>query len=151
QQPMFYAAVAFASGVITSSLTGTPMGWAVAVTICIVGTLGLAAWRSASALVLAFSACFALGGLLGPLEGSTDPADADLSPYLYREAVIVAHITRTTLPRARDAGEVQVLDVETEEIDGKALLAGVRLYLFTADPDPEETDYNADPSPPARP
>ncbi|MEO6119288.1 MAG: DNA internalization-related competence protein ComEC/Rec2 [Terriglobales bacterium] len=124
QQPMFWAAVAYAGGIVLASQQWRPMAWwLVAASGFITSSVILARRRPAWAGALTVAALLALGALHFELSSATRPPPPDLTRFTDgREVVIVAHVVRTGLPRrqlsaAQTAERREVIDVETEAIE----------------------------------
>ena len=137
---MFWAAAAYASGVVLTSWQWRPMAWwLIAAAALIAFAAYLVRTRTRAAAILSLGAFFCLGALHFSLAAATQPVALDITQFTDgNEVVITGHVVRTGLPR-RPAGEAQpaerreVIDVETETIDGswgkRQVALGVRVTV----------------------
>ncbi|MGA7400690.1 MAG: ComEC/Rec2 family competence protein [Candidatus Sulfotelmatobacter sp.] len=143
RQPMFWAAVSYAAGVVIATYVSRPPSrWALAGLAFVLAALYFTHKRRRwLALTLALGALFLAGALHLQLKGSSSTLDHTLDPFAYGpEVEMTAHVIREGRFREASAGELaQTLDVEIVEIvtdDGTRipLHAGVRLGLYSARP-----------------
>lgn len=148
RQPLLFAALAFAAGILIGGYAWRPPLW------WMVGTavfLGAAAYflrpHARAAQALALAALGFLGALNLQLRG-IDGGPAGLARFLDgRQVTITAHVTRDGVFRpGAFGGQRQQVDVETEEISDPegslALAAGLRLSVYT--PRSAEEDEEGD-------
>lgn len=139
RQPMFWAAVSYAAGVVLAMEVSRPASWwALAGLAFVLAALYFTRKRRWLALTLALGALFLAGALHLQLKGASIALDHTLDPFAYGpEVEITAHVIREGRFREASAGELaQTLDVETEEIvtdDCKkfSMHSGVRLGLYS--------------------
>lgn len=121
---MFWAAVAYAGGIVLASQAWRPMSWWLfAASGFIASSIILGRRRPAGAGALALAALLALGALHFELSSATRPTPPDLTRFTDgRDVVVVAHVVRTGLPRRQlSATQLverrEVIDVQTESIE----------------------------------
>jgi competence protein ComEC len=138
RQPMFWAAVSYAAGIVVGSRLSHPVSWWIG-----------AGWAFAAASLyfrhrrrwlgaaLALGTLFLAGALHIQLRGPSSVPDSTLQPFEYGPAVeITAHVTREGGLREGLPGEIsQTVDVATEEIiteDGvrTPVHTGIRLGIY---------------------
>ena len=137
---MFWAAAAYASGLVLASWQWRPISWwLVAAAALIAFAAYLVRTRTRAAASLSLGAFFCLGALHFSLAAATQPVAPDITQFTDgNEVVITGHVVRTGLPR-QQAGEAQpaerreVIDVETETIEGswggRQVAFGVRVTV----------------------
>jgi competence protein ComEC len=138
RQPMFWAAVAYGSGIIAGAYLWRPASWWVLAGVAFLAAgLYFSRKRKWIGAALALGVFFLTGSLHIQLRGRSTVFDAGLQPFAYGPAVeITAHVSREGRLREQASGEVsQSLDIETEEIvaeDGTRSLRhfGVRLAIY---------------------
>lgn len=139
EQPVFYAVLAFASGVVARQwLPAREREWlALTLTLALAAVL-LIVRRASIAVVFAVCAFVSSGAFVRTLELRAPPVAPDLSAYTQETMEITGHLTATALPLAipsLDAHDrvLQSVDLETESIsDGtsvRALKIGIRATL----------------------
>lgn len=147
EQPVFYAALAFAAGVALSTYFFRPQAWwFAAVAVFLVATVALIR-RPHFAFASALCAISALGAYQAQLQLADVPPAQDHAKFLNGDEVIVtARVVRAGLTR-RVAGmsrsdevlvrQQQVLEVETEQVESygavRAEKFGIRLNLYSRD------------------
>ncbi len=139
RQPMLWAAVSYAAGIIAATyLSRPPSWWALAALAFVASGQYFTHKRRWLALALALAAMFLAGALHLQLRGSSSTLDPSLSPFAYGpEVEITALVIREGRFREAAAGELaQTLDVETEEIVTDSgtrfpVHSGVRLGLYS--------------------
>jgi hypothetical protein len=136
---MFWAAIAYASGIVAGAYLWRPASWLVAAGMAFLAAgLYFVARRKWLGAALALAVFFLAGALHIELRGPTSPLDTSLQPFCDgQQVVMTAHVTREGRLREGNLNEAsQSLDVETEEIIdefGKrtAVLVGVRLGIYS--------------------
>jgi hypothetical protein len=137
RQPLFWAAVCFAAGILAGTYCWRPaLWWLVAAVIFILAALqfrGPKAWRSTLAWTMALSAVAATGAWSAqvyrplPLPDISRFADGFM-------ATVTAHVVRDGVAHGASSSQRQTVDLQTETIerDGEAVAvsAGLRLSLF---------------------
>lgn len=162
-QPLFYAALAFALGIIAGErMWRPPLWWVVAITIFLLAAVIFvrrdprAAFACALAAIIAVAACEVQ---LLPLGAAPTP---DLAAYLSDTPVeVTAHVVRASLLRpeppppfhayAKKDLRRQTLDIETETIAGEPVQAGIRVTLHSIDPEREDVAGESTANVPATP
>ena len=137
---MFWAALAYAAGIVTGSYTWWPASWWMGAADAFLAAglyFDFVRKRKLPGTALALGAFFLAGSLEIQLRSSSTHPDAALQPFAYGPAVeMTAHVTREGKVRQQTPGEVsQSLDVESEEIvteNGSHFLvhSGVRLGIY---------------------
>ncbi|HUS19489.1 MAG TPA: ComEC/Rec2 family competence protein, partial [Terriglobales bacterium] len=130
QQPLFWAATAYAAGIIASSAIWRPMSWWLAAAVVLLGSaIYLTPRRTGYAAALGLAGLGCLGALHYELSASTAPAAPDIARFTDgNEVVVTGHVIRTGLPRSQGATREpstleerrEVIDIETEAIEGPA-------------------------------
>ncbi len=153
QQPMFWAAVAYAAGIVLAAVQWRPMSWwLVAAAVGLSSGAYLARKRTSYAVALALGGLLSLGALHFELAAATQTPSPDLTQITDgEEVVVIGHIVCTGLPR-RQTGEPgtperrEVIDVETEAIEDatgrRDVVFGIRITVRSqvAGSDPEAGD-----------
>src|SRR5579864_3731390 len=100
-EPVFYAAVAFAAGIVAGTYTWRPSWWLlVAAVLFVVGSAALWAVRPRTSAVLAMLALVMLGTLQAQLDLASPPPLPDISPFSDEtEHTVIAHVLRSGLIR----------------------------------------------------
>lgn len=137
RQPLLWAALAYASGILAGFYLWRPPVWWLfaAIAFSAFSTYWLGR-RSRAAFALGLSALLATGALTIQLRGSGERSNLDVLPLADgRDVVVTAHVTREGNLRQRSPGNSQQrLDLETEQIaDGSAALtirSGVRVSFY---------------------
>jgi competence protein ComEC len=154
RQPMLWAALAHASGIVAGVYLWRPaLWWVVAGAVFVAAASYFAHRRGWLAWTLALSALFVFGALHVQLRGAGPRLDTSIQPYADGQQLqIIAHVTRDGRLQPGGFGETrQTLDVETEQItpaDGQPVPvhSGVRLSIYSSranDSDPVENIANA--------
>src|SRR5271170_6267655 len=136
---MFWAAVAYATGIAAGAHLWRPASWLAAAGLAFLAAgmyfVGRRKWLSAA---LALAVFFLAGALHIQLRGPTSLLDTSLQPFCDgQQIVMTAHVMREGRLREGNLNEVsQSLDVETEEIIdeiGKRIPvhSGVRLGIYS--------------------
>lgn len=123
RQPMLWAAVAYAAGIIAGvHLWRPPILWIIAGSFFIFAAAYFAFRRSRVGWAIALSALFVIGALHIQVSGANTHLDTGIQPYADgREIQITAHVTHDGRWQPGSPGESrQTLDVETEEIETEA-------------------------------
>jgi hypothetical protein len=143
RQPMLWAALSYASGIVAGVHAGRPASWWITAAAAFLAP-GLYFLRRRTWLGtgLALGAFFLAGALHIQLRGNANPPDPSFQPFADGQPVVMtAHVTREGRFREGAPNEVrQTLDVETEEIlaeNGKRIPvhSGVRLGIYSARPE----------------
>ncbi|MGB2605874.1 MAG: DUF4131 domain-containing protein, partial [Candidatus Sulfotelmatobacter sp.] len=119
RQPMFWAAVAYATGIIAGAHLWRPASWWVTAGMAFLAAgLYFVSKRKWLGAALALAVFFLAGALHIQLRGPSSPLDRSLQPFCDGQQVLMtAHVTREGRLREGNLNEVsQTLDVETEEI-----------------------------------
>ena len=164
-QPIFYAAVAFSSGIVLGTYTWRPLSWWVAATLILFASAVLL-WRRriAASAILSLATILFLGTLHAQLNLASPATLPDIAPFADEtEHTVIAHVLRSGLIKSSAAASYsgdaslhehrQTLDLETEQIivDGMPhdIQAGVRATLHTkpAVANANENDVQTDDDP----
>ena len=140
RQPVLWAALAYASGIIAGAHLLRPDSWWVGAGIAFIAAgryfLRKRTWLGAT---LALGAFFLAGALHIQLRGPASLLDTTLQPYTDGQQVeLTAHVTREGRLREADSNEVrQSIDVQTELIVTEngtriPMHSGVRLGIYSA-------------------
>ncbi len=137
RQPMFWAVVAYSSGIIVGTYVWRPASWwIVAATIFAAAAAYFARKRFALGWSLALGGFF-LAGALNIQVGSRTPFDTSIQSFADRqEYQITAHVINDGHLQQAGLGEIkQTVDVETDEIETPTgqqipIRSGVRLSIY---------------------
>lgn len=140
RQPIFWAALAYACGIVAGTYHWRPASWLIVAAIAFLAAslyfVRRRKWLGAS---LVFGAFFLAGALHIQLRGSTSTLDTSLQPFANGEAVdVTARVVREGRSHPGGPKEVrQRLDIETEEIGAEngqyvPVRSGVRLEVYGA-------------------
>jgi competence protein ComEC len=140
RQPLFWAAIAFATGIIAGTCLWRPLlWWLVAAIAFLAAGLYFVRKRKWLGATLALGAFFLAGAFHIQLQGPATPLDTSLQPFCDgRQVVMTSRVTREGKLSAEGSNEIkQGLDIETEELvteNGNhiPLRSGVRLALYSA-------------------
>ncbi len=128
---MFYAAIAFSVGICMAHLAWRPPLWWMVAALCfLLAAAALLRKNATAAFVIALGSIVAVGALSHEWNRATRPAAPNLSTFTERNTVVVGHVVRSGLVRARGNDRAQTLDLETEEIDGQAVTVGIRVTAY---------------------
>ena len=148
RQPLLWAALSYAAGIVTGSCLWRPaVWWLVAGLACLISGAVVLRRRAAVASALGLGAFFATGALAIQVHPRCPPNSWDLLNFANgRELTITAHITREGNLRRWTQGEVkQSLDVETEEVNAggeiSAVRSGIRMSFYG-----RESENESDPA-----
>jgi len=154
RQPLLWAALAYAAGIIVASQLSRPLGlWFAAIVIFILSAAYYADRRPRIAFPITLSAFAALGALSLQLRTIPTPTNAQLFDLADgREVLVIAHVFREGEILSSGVHELrQRIDVETEEIGdaGNAIpiRAGLRLAIYAKAPDDRATGTPAESMP----
>ncbi len=148
---MFWAAVAYSSGIVFGVSQWRPALWWIAGMMAFIGAASFFTIRRPRlgwAVVLA--ALFLTGALHIQVSKSSQVHDSHIQKFANREKVqIVAHVVRDgRLQAGAFAEDRQTLDIETEQIgfasDAEALQAGVRLSIYAQRPNICQPERSSD-------
>jgi competence protein ComEC len=139
RQPMLWAALAYALGIIAGVYAWRPASWWIAAGVAFLAAgLYFVRRRKWLGVALALGAFFLAGALQIELRGTAVPHDTSLQPFSDGQLVeITAHVIRQGKLREASPNEVrQSLDVETEQIiteNGTRIPvhSGVRLGIYS--------------------
>ncbi|HWF91540.1 MAG TPA: ComEC/Rec2 family competence protein [Terriglobales bacterium] len=139
RQPMFWAALVFALGIMGGTYVAHPPNWwlAVAVILAFASLCFRERWTDI-ARGLCLIAMFSVGAFVMEVRPPLNPG-TEILPYSNHQSVtIIAHVVREGDWQERGRGEIrQLLDLETEAVSvgGKSLpvRAGVRLGIYASD------------------
>jgi competence protein ComEC len=150
RQPLFWAALAHASGIVAGVYRWRPLLWWVAAgAIFLAAAVYFAQRRVWLGWTLALSAFFIFGALNVQLRGSSSPNTGVRSYADEEDILITAHATRDGRLQPAAFGEMrQVLDVETEEVTvtgGQSSSArfGIQLSIYSPRARSATSDDNA--------
>lgn len=123
---MFWAATAYAGGIVLAAVLWRPLAWWVVAAVVLLGACAsFARTRTPLAAATALGGFLCLGALHQELHLSTQPPAPDLTRFTDgREVVVTGYVFRAGLPRAapRMPGEGEerreVIDVRAEAIEG---------------------------------
>jgi competence protein ComEC len=153
RQPIFWAALAYALGIIAGHYHRRPASWEIAACAAFVSAaiyfLPRRIWFAGS---LALGALFLAGALHLQLRGASTQLDNSIQPFTDgREVRIVAHVTRDGRMREGSFGDLrQSADVEAESVTTETgepfpVHSGIRLSIYSpraspraSEPDPDE-------------
>ncbi|MGC2792461.1 MAG: ComEC/Rec2 family competence protein [Candidatus Sulfotelmatobacter sp.] len=142
RQPMLWAALSYALGIVAGVHAWRPASWWVAAAVAFLAAgLYFVRKRKWLGVSLALGAFFLAGALHIQLRGPVDALDPSLQPFEGQPVVMTAHVTRDGKLREGAPNEIrQSLDVETEEIvteNGQPIPihSGVRLGIYSTRPE----------------
>ncbi len=156
---MFWAALAYASGIIAGTYLSRPVSWWLAAGVAFFAAgLYFLRRRQWLAAALALGTLFLAGALHIELRGTASVPDPSLNSFADGQQLeMTAHVTREGKLREGVGNEIrQSLDVETEEIiagNGKIipLHSGVRLGIYGIRPTgPQSAQQISEPTTPMR-
>ncbi len=151
RQPLLWAALAYAAGVVVGSCAWRPPSWWVVATVAFAGAGAyFAPRRRGLAFPLALGAMFFVGALAIQLRVARGTGAATAS-FGSEPVTVLAHVTKEGEVReASVGGSRQVLELETEEVAQagtmKSLHAGSRLTAYTRESE-QEYDVSGAPMP----
>ncbi len=139
RQPLLWAAVAHASGIIAGIYLWRPvLWWVVAAAAFVTAAQYFAHRRAWLGWTLAATAFFVLGALSVQVRSSVPRLDTSIQPYADgQDLQITAHVTRDGRLQPGGFGEIrQTLDVQIEEIkaiDGQTatIHSGIQLSIYS--------------------
>jgi competence protein ComEC len=151
RQPMLWAAVAYALGIVAGAYAWRPaLWWVVAGAAFVLAAAYFAQRRSILGLTLALGALFLGGALHNQSQAGRFRLDTSIQPYADRQELqITAHVTRDGRQQQGSFNEVkQTVDVETEEVQAasapsEAVHSGIRLSIYSSRPDDADAEENA--------
>ncbi|HEY1801628.1 MAG TPA: ComEC/Rec2 family competence protein [Terriglobales bacterium] len=139
RQPMLWAALAFALGIMGGTYVASPPNWWLAVAvISAFASLCFRERRTDLARTLCLIAVFSVGAFMVEVRPPLNPG-TEILPYSNHQSVtIIAHVVREGDWQERGRGEIrQLLDLETEEVrvgeKSFPVRAGVRLGIYASD------------------
>lgn len=140
RQPLLWAAIAYACGIILGTyLWRPPLWWLTAGIILAASSAYLAGRRIRSAFMLVLVAVVVLGALTIQVRGTSPDEAAAFADG--EEAVITAHVIREGSLQRRDASDLrQRFDLETEIISGKTTTSATRLGIRASFYEKESSD-----------
>ena len=136
RQPLLWAALALAAGIVLGVQAWRPPAWwVIAIGVACACGAFLMRRRAHWAWALALGAFFAYGALLIQLHAASAGSGDGLAPFTDGELVsIIAHVTREGVWRASGPGERRVtIDLETEEASNTLtaqVRSGLRLTIY---------------------
>jgi len=142
RQPMWWAATAYALGIVVGTFAWRPpLWWVSAGAVFVMAAVYLAQRHSRLGWLLALAAFFLAGALHIQLRKPFPALDTSIQPYADRQPLsITAHVIRDGRLQQAGYGEIrQSLDVELEQIQtlsGEIIPAhsGVRLSIYSPQP-----------------
>ena len=145
RQPMLWAALAYAGGIVTGSYAWRPPLWWLAAAIVFSGSAAyFLRRRPRAAFVLALSALLVTGALMMQVRVPENRGSADVLAFADgRDLIVTAHVTKEGNVREKTPGDAQQrLDLETEEIgmgsESFAIRSGVRVSIYGHEPKHDE-------------
>ena len=140
RQPMLWATLAYALGIIAGAHFSHPASWCIAAAAAFLASaLYFLAGRKLLATILALVTFFFAGFLQIQLRNSSAIRDLSLNPFAYGPPVqITAHVSREGRSRQASPNELsQTLDLQTEEIVAESgaripVHSGLRLNIYQA-------------------
>jgi competence protein ComEC len=143
RQPMLWAALSYAAGIVAGVYAWRPASWWVAASVAFVAAgLYFVHRRRWLGVGLALGAFFLAGALQLQLRGFASVPDTSLRPFADGQQVeMTAHVTREGRLREGAPNEIrESLDVETEEIVSEngtrtPVHSGVRLGIYGSRPE----------------
>lgn len=139
RQPMIWAALAFALGVLGGTYIAWPPDWWLAAALVLAfASLYFRERFPVLARALCLVAVFAGAAFMAEVRPAPDPGKAILPYSNHQSVTIIAHVVREGDWQERGHGEIrEVLDLETESVSagGKwfPVRAGVRLGIYASD------------------
>jgi len=138
RQPIFWAAVAYSSGIVAGVYLWRPvLWWIVAGAAFVFASAYFSRRRSGLGWVLALGAFFLTGALHIQLRGAATRFDTAIQPYADRQDVqVIAHVTTDGRVQPGGFNETkQTVDVETEQLQAatgppQAIHSGLRLSIY---------------------
>lgn len=153
RQPMFWAAVTYALGVLAGVCAWRPDSWWIAAALAFLASAAyLIVPRPRFGWLLAMAAFFLAGALHVQLRSARPRVDTSLQPLADRQELqIVAHVLSDGHLQNTSTETRQTLDVETEEVqtsEGKSyrIRSGIRLGIYARrsdDPGPQDADADS--------
>jgi competence protein ComEC len=138
---MFYAALAFAAGILFARYQWRPaLWWWIAVFVLIAGAAAMLRKRPAAACMLALGALVSAGALIADYGRAEPFPSVDLRTYAGQAIEITGHVIRAGLVRHRDRDEVQTFDLQTETIAGESLQIGLRVNAYRTEREGDTPD-----------
>ena len=140
RQPMLWATLAYALGIIAGAHFSHPASWCIAAAAAFLASaLYFLAGRKLLATILALVTFFFAGFLQIQLRNSSAIRDLSLNPFTYGPPEqITAHVSREGRSRQASPNElIQTLDLQTEEIVAESgaripIHSGLRLNIYQA-------------------
>jgi competence protein ComEC len=145
--PLLVAAGCFAGGILLGTFAWRPTTWwLLLAALLAAATLVVARRRPVLAYLLA-AALLGVAGVLG-VQLRPQPRLDPLAPYLDgNEVAVTARVIRDGMIREKGAEQRQVIDVETDEVNGTPVRARVRLSLYARlESDADEDDGASTPT-----
>jgi competence protein ComEC len=138
---MLWAALSFATGIVTGvHAWRPPIWWLAAWIVLAVSAAYLLRRRGRAAFSLGLGVLFVLGAFIVQVCGPDTSGDSGLLKFADgSEVVVTAHVTKEGSPQAESSGEVrQRLDLETEQIARRnerfEVRSGLRLSIYDEPP-----------------
>jgi competence protein ComEC len=158
RQPMFWAALAYAFGIIASHYQWRPASWEIVACAAFVSASAYFLHRRTSPVRIWFAGSLALGALFLAgalhiqLRGASTQLDNSIEPFTDgREVQIVAHVTRdgrmreSSFEDLRQSADVEAESVTTEAGEQLPVHSGIRVSIYSpraspraSEPDPDE-------------
>jgi competence protein ComEC len=137
RQPMLWAALAYAGGIVTGFYVWRPpLWWLVAAIVFSASGAYLLRRRPCAAFALGLSTLFVTGALMMQVRAPENHGSADILTFADgRDLVVTAHVTKEGYVREKIPSDAQQrLDLETEQIEtGSATFAirsGLRVSIY---------------------
>lgn len=148
RQPMFWAAIVYASGIVAGVYLWRPtLWWIVAAVSFAAAATYFARRQSTFGWTLALGAFFLAGAFHVQARGESARLDTSIQPYANGQQLqITAHVTRDGRLQPGGLGEVrQTLDVEIEQVQTTsgqidAIDSGIRLSIYSPRPDDSDPE-----------
>ena len=138
---MLWAALSFATGIVTGVYVWRPpLWWLAAWIVLALSATYLLRRRGRAAFSLGLGVLFVLGAFIVQVCGPDTSGDSGLLKFADgSEVVVTAHVTKEGSPQAESSGDVrQRLDLETEQITRRnerfEVRSGLRLSIYDEPP-----------------
>jgi competence protein ComEC len=152
RQPVLWAAVAYAVGIVAGVYLWRPaLWWVVAGAAFVAAAAYFVRRRSGLGWTLALGAFFLAGALHIQVRGAAPRLDTSIQPYADRQELqITAHVTRDGRLQQGGFNELkQTVDIEAEQIQtstgqSEAIHSGIRLNIYSPRPNDAAPEENTE-------
>ena len=155
RQPMLWAAVAYAGGIVTGFYVWRPpLWWLMAAVVFSASAAYLIRSRAKFAFSLGLAALFVTGAWMMQVRAPDNQDSASVLPFADgREVIVTAHVVKEGIPQEKGRGNVQQrLDLETEQIEAGSETAivhsGLRVSIYGHEVKNEEAANESEESKP---